>query len=67
MRNLMVFVAVFATVLLTGCTSGQRQDTYIAGGAVVGGVAGSALTHGSPVGAVVGAVAGGVAGNELSK
>jgi len=39
-------------------------------GAAVGGIAGSALSHGSKesaIGAIVGAVAGGIAGNALSK
>lgn len=60
-------LTVMIAVLVGGCTSSQRQDASIAGGAVVGGVAGAALTHGSAGGAVVGAVVGGVAGNELSK
>ncbi|AOY96488.1 3-hydroxyisobutyrate dehydrogenase [Cupriavidus sp. USMAA2-4] len=43
---------------LSGCT---------ATGAVVGGVAGHELTHGSTAGTVGGAVVGGVVGHELGK
>ena len=58
---------LFLTFALSACTSSQRQDVGIAGGAVVGGVAGNALTGGSAVGTVVGAAVGGVTGNELAK
>ena len=66
--SIVISISVLAlSLLLGGCTSGQRQDSAIAGGAVVGGVAASALTGGSVVGTVIGAGVGGVAGNELSK
>ena len=64
LMNLSVLMLV---LVLGGCTSGERQDASIAGGAVVGGLAGHALTGGSAAGTVVGAAVGGVAGNELSK
>jgi osmotically inducible lipoprotein OsmB len=60
---LTISTALLASSLLTACAN--RTDGTI-GGAVVGGVAGAALTHGSPVGAVVGAVGGGLIGNGLS-
>jgi|GEM_PF-1543764 len=52
---------------LVGCTNSQKQTAGIAGGAVVGGLAGHALTGGSAAGTIVGAAVGGVAGNELTK
>ncbi len=60
-------LTVFAVVSLTACgglTTTQR-DTAI--GAVVGGVAGSALTGGSTLGTVGGAAAGGLIGHEIGK
>lgn len=66
--SILISVTTIAlALLLGGCTSSQRQDVGIAGGAVIGGVAGNALTGGSAAGTVVGAAVGGVAGNELSK
>ena len=52
---------------LGACSNMSRQDKATAGGAVIGGVAGSVLTGGSPVGAVGGAVVGGVIGHEVQK
>jgi len=49
---------------LTACTN---QELGTTGGAVVGGVAGSALTGGSTAGTIVGAVGGGFVGNQLTK
>ncbi len=49
---------------LGGCAT-RGEDT--AGGAVLGGVAGSVLTGGSAAGTVGGAVVGGVVGNEAGK
>ncbi|HSW70911.1 MAG TPA: glycine zipper 2TM domain-containing protein [Gammaproteobacteria bacterium] len=68
MKYLMMSVSIlFLALALNACTSSQRQDVGIAGGAVIGGVAGNALTGGSAAGTVVGAAVGGVAGNELAK
>jgi osmotically inducible lipoprotein OsmB len=52
------------TTLSTACTN---QDVGMVGGGVVGGAAGAALTHGSPIGAVVGAVGGGYVGSKLAQ
>ena len=58
--------ATFAVlVALTGCGSINTCDRDTAIGAVVGGVAGSAISGGSTVGTVGGAVAGGVVGKKL--
>jgi osmotically inducible lipoprotein OsmB len=51
---------------LTGCTSSQRKDAGTVGGAVLGGIAGSALTGGSTAGTIAGAVGGGYVGRQLS-
>jgi osmotically inducible lipoprotein OsmB len=59
--------ALVAAGALAGCDTMTRQEKAVATGAVVGGVAGSALTDGSAVGTVGGAVAGGVVGNEVAK
>ncbi len=66
-RKVLMLVSILLPLCLAACTSSQRQDVGIAGGAVVGGVAGNALTGGSAAGTVVGAAVGGVAGNELAK
>lgn len=50
--------------LLTACTNRELGTT---GGAVLGGVAGSALTGGSTAGTIAGAVGGGIVGNQLTK
>lgn len=52
---------------LSGCTSSQRQDVGIAGGAVAGGIIGNAVTGGSAAGTIVGAGAGALGGNYLAK
>jgi osmotically inducible lipoprotein OsmB len=57
-------LAVFLTIsVLTACTNKEMGTT---GGAIVGGVAGSALTGGSTAGTIAGAVGGGFVGNQLS-
>ncbi len=47
---------------LTGCA---ERGYNTVGGAALGGVAGNALTGGSPIGTIGGAVAGGVVGNQF--
>ena len=52
---------------LAGCADMTPQEKCTAGGAVLGGVAGSLLTHQSGVGTVGGAAVGGVVGHEVGK
>lgn len=61
--------ALLAAVLaLTGCSSTpSRQEIGTATGAIIGGVAGAALTGGSTIGTVGGAAAGGVIGNHVGR
>lgn len=61
-----VLIMLFTALLTSGCTW-SRQDTGIATGAVVGGVAGNVLTGGSAVGTVGGAAVGGLVGNQMAK
>ena len=57
-----------AAMGLAGCSSlPSRQDIGTATGAVVGGVAGAALTGWSTIGTVAGAAAGGVIGNHVGR
>lgn len=58
--------ALLAAGALAGCENMTRQEKAVATGAVVGGVAGSALTD-SAVGTIGGAVVGGVVGNEWAE
>lgn len=55
---------VVAMCLVTACTNRELGTT---GGAVLGGVAGSALTGGSTAGTIAGAVGGGIIGNQVTK
>ena len=53
---------------LAACNSNpSRQEIGMVGGAVVGGIVGSAVTGGSTVGTVGGAAAGGYIGNRIAK
>lgn len=65
-RLAVLTVTAVATLATTGCAV-SRRDAAMVGGAVVGGVAGSAVTGGSTVGTVGGAVLGGMAGREIEK
>ncbi|MES2218152.1 MAG: glycine zipper 2TM domain-containing protein [Pseudomonadota bacterium] len=66
MKKMTLSIATLLAIaaLTTGCTN---QEVGTTGGAVIGGVAGAAISNGSPVGAVVGAVGGGLVGNALSR
>lgn len=52
---------------LTACGTPTRQQVGVGTGAVLGGVAGSAVTGGSTLGTLGGAAVGGVIGNEVTK
>jgi osmotically inducible lipoprotein OsmB len=69
MKNrIQVSMAAAALALaLGGCADMTHQEKTTVGGAVIGGVAGSALTGGSTTGTVAGAAIGGVAGHEYGK
>ena len=68
MNRILASLAIFTIAAsLAGCTTSQRQDVGIATGAVVGGVAGHALTGGSTAGTIIGAGGGALVGSALSK
>lgn len=64
MKKLLSSLAIIG--LATLIISCSNQDIGMTSGAVVGGVAGSALSHGSTAGTVAGAVGGGFIGRQLS-
>ena len=59
--------AISLALTLTACGTPTRQQVGIGAGAVLGGMAGSAVTNGSTIGTVGGAAVGGVIGNEVAK
>lgn len=59
-----IIVISFLIVSTSACTNREVGTT---GGAVAGGVIGSAVTHGSTAGTIAGAVGGGFIGNQLSR
>ena len=60
-------LAVASMIGLSGCASmSDRQTAGTVGGAVLGGVAGSALTKGSTLGTLGGAAAGGYIANRAT-
>ena len=63
-----VVPAIIVAALSSGCASHpSSQQIGTAGGAVIGGVLGSALTGGSTVGTVGGAAVGGVIGSDIGR
>ena len=54
-------------LVLAGCANMTPQEKCTAGGAALGGVAGSLLTNQSALGTVGGAAVGGVVGHEVGK
>ena len=64
---LMLVALCIACSLLVGCGNPTREDVGIAGGAVVGGLAGHALTGGSTAGTIGGAVGGAFLGREVAR
>lgn len=68
MKKLIIssMAVLLAVSMLTGCTSSQRKDTGMIAGAVVGGVAGSALSGGNTAATVAGAAGGAYVGRALT-
>lgn len=67
-RTLISLVSMAALVgSLSACGSTTKQQLGTAGGAVLGGVVGDAVTNGSTLGTVGGAAVGGVVGNQVTK
>ncbi len=64
-RRLWSILAI--AVSLAACGTPSRQTLGTAGGAVLGGAAGSAVTNGSTAGTIGGAAVGGVIGHEITK
>jgi osmotically inducible lipoprotein OsmB len=58
--------AALLVASLAGCGS-TKETLGTAGGAVIGGAAGSAVTNGSTLGTLGGAAVGGVVGNQVTK
>jgi osmotically inducible lipoprotein OsmB len=59
--------AITIASTLTACGTPTRQQLGTGTGAVLGGVAGHAVTGGSTLGTVGGAAVGGVIGSEMTK
>ena len=59
--------ALSLALTITACGTPSRQQVGIGTGAVLGGVAGHAVTNGSTIGTVGGAAVGGMIGNEVAK
>jgi osmotically inducible lipoprotein OsmB len=62
-----VISAITLASALSACGTPTRQQVGVGTGAVLGGVAGHAVTGGSTLGTVGGAAAGGLLGNEVAK
>ncbi|HYD61410.1 MAG TPA: glycine zipper 2TM domain-containing protein [Noviherbaspirillum sp.] len=66
-RLLSIAGAISLALTVTACGTPTRQQVGIGTGAVLGGMAGSAVTDGSAIGTIGGAAVGGVIGNEVAK
>ena len=66
MNTRMCIASSILLLVLTGCAM-TPQEKCTAGGAALGGVAGSLLTNQSTLGTVGGAAVGGVVGHEVGK
>ena len=67
MRALRTGIGIAALLMLSACAGMSSSDKGTIAGAAVGGVAGSALTGGSPLGTIGGAVGGGIIGHEVGE
>lgn len=65
MRALILSVAL-AAATLTGCAGMSQRDQRIGSGALIGGVAGGAIS-GNATGALIGGVAGALIGSEVDR
>lgn len=65
-KTIVAITLVASAVGLTACTQSQRQDTGMVAGGVLGGVAGSALSHGNTAATIGGAVVGGYVGRQVT-
>jgi osmotically inducible lipoprotein OsmB len=66
MKTILIASAI-ALAALTGCAGMNDHDQRVGSGAIIGGVAGSVLTHGSAAGVIGGAVLGGVVGDSVDR
>jgi osmotically inducible lipoprotein OsmB len=67
MKKPIIFSMFTFMILLSSCTTTERQTAGIAGGAALGGLVGHTLTGGSTAGTVIGAAVGSVGGYETTK
>jgi len=70
MSKFLIALGIVLAAAITGCASDKRpsgETVGTVGGAVAGGVVGSAVTGGSTIGTIGGAVVGGVVGNEVGE
>ena len=70
MSKLLIAFGIVLAAAITGCASDKRpsgETVGTVGGAVAGGVIGSAATGGSTVGTIGGAIVGGALGNEAGE
>ena len=65
LKSFIALCAVAGVLALSGCSGmGKGETVGTAGGAVAGGVVGSAVTGGSAIGTIGGAAVGGYLGHE---
>jgi len=67
MKTMRLLAVGLLALTLSGCAGMSARDKCVAGGALIGGVAGSVLTDRGTVGTLGGAALGGVVGHEIAK